>query len=41
MIKGFLKYFILFVIACVGAIAIYYYTVPSSERTPIGIEISE
>lgn len=40
MIKGFAKYFILFVCACCGAIAIYYYTVPESDRTPIGIEIN-
>lgn len=40
MIKGIIKYCILFVIACIGAIAIYYYTVPESDRTPIGIEVS-
>lgn len=40
MIKGLIKYFILFLVACFGAIFIYYYTVDESDRIPIGIEIS-
>ena len=41
VVKGLIKYGILLVVACVGAIAIYYYTVPKGERTPIGIEIGK
>ena len=39
LIKGFFKYFMLAVIACLGAVAIYYYVVPEENRIPIGIEI--
>ena len=41
IVKGLIKYAVLFVVACVGAIAIYYYVVPEGERTPIGIEIGK
>lgn len=40
-IKGFIKYFILALVACIGAIAIYNYVVPSEDRTPIGIEVTK
>lgn len=39
--KGFLKYLLLFVIACIGAIAIYYAVVPEENRIPISIEINK
>lgn len=41
MIRSFLKYFFLFVVACACSIALYYYVVPNDERVPISIEISE
>ena len=41
MLKGLAKYLVLFIVACVGAIAIYYYTVPEENRTPIKIEITK
>ncbi len=39
--KGFLKYIILFIIACVGAIGIYYMVVPEENRIPFSIEIGK
>lgn len=38
--RGFLKYIVLFIIACVGAIAIYYAVVPEENRIPFSIEIN-
>lgn len=37
--RGFLKYLLLFIIACVGAVVIYYQVVPDENRIPISIEI--
>ncbi len=39
--KGFFKYFLLFVVACIGAIAIYYQIVPEEKRIPFSIEIKK
>ncbi len=39
--KGFLKYLLLFIIACIGAILIYYATVPENQRIPLSIEINK
>ena len=39
IIKGAIKYTLLAVVACVGAVAIYYYVVPKEDRIPIGIEV--
>jgi len=36
--RGFLKYLLLFIIACLGAVAIYYQVVEEDNRTPISIE---
>lgn len=38
--KGFLKYLLLFVVACIGAILIYYATVPENKRIPLSIELN-
>lgn len=40
-IKGFIKYFFLAVVACIGAVIIYNYVVPKEDRIPIGIEIKK
>lgn len=37
--KGFFKYAVLFIVACIGAIAIYYQLVPEEKRIPFSIEI--
>ena len=39
--RGFLKYLILFLIACVCSITMYYSLVPKENRIPIGIEIGK
>ena len=39
--KGFFKYLLLFIIACIGAVAIYYISVPEKNRIPISIEINK
>lgn len=39
--KYFLKYILLFIVACVGAIAIYYAVVPEDKQIPIGIKVTE
>lgn len=39
--KGFAKYIFLFIIACIGAIAIHYAVVPPEERIPFSIEIKK
>lgn len=40
MIKAGLKYFFLFVIACILSILLYYYIVPKEDQVPISIEIA-
>lgn len=37
--RGFFKYLLLFIIACVGAVAIYYQVVPEEKQIPFKIEI--
>ena len=39
LVKGFIKYSLLAIIACIGAVAIYYYVVPEENRIPIGIVV--
>ncbi len=39
--RGFLKYLILFVVACACSIAMYYSIVPEESRTPMSIEIKK
>lgn len=39
MLKAFFKFFLLFIVACVGAVAIYYFTVPEQDRIPMSIEV--
>ena len=37
--KGFFKYLLLFVIACICSICIYHEIVPEENKVPIGIDI--
>lgn len=39
MLKASLKFFLLFIVACIGAVAIYYLIVPSEDRIPISVEL--
>lgn len=39
--RGFIKYIILFTIACVCSIGIYYIVVPEESQTPISIELKK
>lgn len=39
ILKSTIKYTLLALVACVGAVAIYYYVVPKEDRIPIGIEV--
>lgn len=39
--RGFIKYIILFVVACVCSIGIYYMIVPEERQTPISVEITQ
>lgn len=41
LIKGFIKYFFLAVVACIGAVIIYNVVVPKDSRIPISIEITK
>lgn len=38
--RGITKLIILFVIACLSSILIYYMTVPEEKRIPFGIQIN-
>lgn len=37
--KGFLKYLLLFIVACIFSICIYHQIVPEENKVPIGIEV--